>query len=231
MWTTTARMKTISIGMILAALVGCKEPAAPSKTETPPTPKTVEAPAARPTCDAGDVDACLALAKSVLPAQPGPNGYEAAAIAKTVGPATKACELKSAEGCALLGSLLRYGSAEQRAALETGCELGWMPACGSLGTQLADPVSNTREDVAKGVALLERACAAKLESGHFCEQASLAYAVGEKISKNQAKSKELHARACEQGLLQGCACSTDEQCGDNTGLVCERGTCVTAEVQ
>jgi TPR repeat protein len=223
--------------LLVIALAGCEDRA--STPATPPSPKSteeIERPAVAPidperACDAGDADACVALAKAILPS-PGPSGINKAERERAAGFARKACERKHVEGCEVLAMALPYDTTEQRAALAAACDLGAIQACGDLGRQLADQVSNAADDVAKGVALLERACVAKIADGAWhCELASLTHAIGGKIAKNTKKAKELHARACEQGLLQGCPCSARDQCGDNTGLICDRGTCVTAEAQ
>ena len=186
---------------LVIVTAGCKQDAA---VQAPPAPKPTEPPAATP--------------------PPAP-----AAAPKPAGPIGTPC--KTREACLEAAAAARYGSPEQRAALESACELGSSQACHDAGNQLADHVNNSAEDVARGVALLERACTGGAARGWSCEQASLAYATGEKFVIDKAKSKELHARACKQGLVQGCPCKTTAQCGENEGLVCEQGTCVTAEVQ
>ena len=194
---------------LVIALAGCKD----SSTSKPATE-----PAAKPVETATTAPAEQPAAPTEQPAAP------------TEQPAA-APRCRSRDACIEAAGAARYGSPEQRAALVGACDFGSMQACHDAGNQLADYVNNSAEDVAKGVALLERACTGGAARGWSCEQASLAYATGEKIGKDPAKAKALHARACKQGLVQGCPCKTTAQCGENEGLVCEQGTCVTAEVQ
>lgn len=123
---------------------------------------------------------------------------------------------------------------DRTTALRDACAAGGQDACleiARIGSELADHVTHSADDMRKGLALLELACEQATEKGAYCERASLAYATGEKIGKDAAKAKALHEAACKQGLLQGCPCTSTDQCGTNEGLICEKGTCVTAEVQ
>lgn len=84
-------------------------------------------------CDAGDLDACLDFAVSLVRADANDRGADAIAASK------KACDGGKAVGCRNLGVLLRDGLLggtkspdEARPHLQKACDLGDQPACKDL---------------------------------------------------------------------------------------------------
>ncbi len=126
-----------------------------------------------------------------------PNADEALKLAQ------KACRLRSAGGCLLLGRLLEgrgAGKASLQAFVE-GCNQGAGPACRRAAVQvLAGSVVG--RDPAKAALLNRRGCDAGDDGA--CIGLAVQYAAGDGVPLNHKTSLRLNARACDGGNATAC---------------------------
>lgn len=160
-----------------------------------------------------------------------PKAEADAKVAATAKLAARACELASAEGCALLAQWGPFGESDKH--LERACELGYVPSCGSVGRGLVD--GGKKEHRARAAELLEKACEADAvdwiaftsHHGGFCH---FLYELYKGPLEDKDKAAKALERACKQGDKRDCACKTDEDCGavpdDMSGdFTCSDGKC------
>jgi hypothetical protein len=207
---------------------------APPAAGTPADAATAAAAAPVKTCDAGDAAACVAEANKIAPQgayRVNLSKEEAdAKEAATVKLGSRACELGNGEGCALVARYGKFSDSDKN--LARACELGYVPSCGSVGRGLVD--GGKKADRARAAELLEKACDADVmdwmamtaHHGGFCRVLQQLYAE----TKDKAKEKSAHERACKQGDKLGCACKSDTDCGqvpdDQSGdYECYEGKC------
>ena len=198
--------------------------AAPAAPELPPlgAPPAEMDPKLAAACDARDAKACLAAATAFAPKGLGWKGTVEALEKRrldTARYAQRGCDLGDADACLFASRHWPGGSPEKAAALEKGCQLNHLGACGDVGWGGGDP---------RRLELLEQACRADAvgsigrEHGEYCERLSSIVA-GDGPRKDAAKAQELKALSCKQGYKVGCPCKSDEDCGGDA--FCHEGEC------
>jgi hypothetical protein len=194
--------------------------AAPALPSLGPPPAGMD-PVNAAACDKGDAAACLAAARSIEPTgawRSGISQEQAEALAgNVVRYARRACDRGSGDGCVLAARFTLKSGPEKAAALERGCQLGAMPACGDLGWSLLT-TGNSRENKQRGLVLMEKACRAFIdknddEPGFFCNQTASFFASTDKPLRDRGKAKEMKALSCRQGYMIDCPCKQDTDCG------------------
>jgi TPR repeat protein len=174
--------------VLLAACAGTSHP-------TPVTRTCADVAACEAGCTAQDGGACLRLGH-LLETKQDPHAVDAY---------RKACQLKSLEGCVVVGEVALVGekpdTAAARALFEQACSGGNQDGCGNLGTLYLRGIG-VPQDAPKGVALLRPAC----NDGFFdaCGNLGLAYALGLGVTADHGRARDLLDKACKGGKRDHC---------------------------
>jgi TPR repeat protein len=116
----------------------------------------------------------------------------------------KACKAGSLEGCSALASLYKNGEGVvrdrglARRLWEQACSGGYAGGCGNLAILNID-----EGEVAKGVELFRRACAAG--EGVSCTNLARMHRSGQGLSPNPALETDLIHQGCQKGDREACA--------------------------
>jgi hypothetical protein len=148
-------------------------------------------------CDAGDADACSALA----------NVYGGDDPKRAFAAAERACTLGALHFCVRAASDLRAGrgvakdAAKAHALVASACERGNARACVDAGGDHVTGAGAPKDD-AKAVALYQRGCDAS-DAG-ACELLASATWAGKGAPKDRRRGFELTLSACELGSAKAC---------------------------
>lgn len=137
----------------------------------------------------------------------------------------RGCELNDGRSCSWLGTEVERGDHTERdvvraaALYEKGCALGWQTGCRNAAEMYQTgrkarpemlnppppplvPKPDLARDVARAVALYERAC--ELGEREDCFVAARILAEGEGIAPNREKAFALFAQICDDGMALAC---------------------------
>lgn len=154
-------------------------------------------------CDAGDLQWCTNL--GVLYEGPflgQPDFAKAAAVYK------KACDKNAGDWCVNLALMQAYGDGMPKdvkkasALMQKACNANVMLACGTLGQMHMKTELGLSGKPAKGVPLLEKACAGG--EVQACAVLSAENGLGERIPRNDVLAKKYGERACALGSSSAC---------------------------
>jgi TPR repeat protein len=180
----------------------------------------VDAPAAvgpyQEACDAGIAKACTNLGFMYENGKGVPVDLEAAARLYRLGCNTRACGAPNILGCVNLGRSYRDGIGVKEDQVEATrlfrsiCEKGSPDAddaediaraCSNAGTRMVSG-KGTSPDIAGGLRLLEKGCAAQDTLG--CFNLGVFYEFGEEVPMDKKRASGYYKQACDRGDKEAC---------------------------
>ena len=167
-------------------------------------------------CAAGDPEGCTELAARFAHSSSGHDKWPVDQ-ARATALWQRACDLGTEHSCFTVASRYFKGQGTKQdvqrgtAVMRRGCDGGNTKRCNELAMLQLGLLGGGKEfkgieNVAEGVALLDRMCTKK-DSDDACRLLVQLYATGKKVDKDLARAKDYHARACPS-TTEANACET-----------------------